>query len=130
MVDYSARLLSVFTILYVRSLELNYYLLQVCTLKLHLTYLPHLLCPGNHHFTLFLQVWLFRLNINDTVVYLSSSVLFHLAHYKWQDVLLFHGWITLYYNIYIYMYTYLLYLHLLYIHLLTSIKLISISWLL
>lgn len=123
--DYSTRLLSVFSILYVRSLELNYYLLQVCTLKLHLSYLPHLLCPGNHHFTLFLQVRLFRLNINDTVVYLSSSVLFHLAHYKWQDVLLFHGWITFYYHIYIYVYTYQLY-----IYLLTSTKLISISWLL
>ena len=45
---YNMIVLSIFTILYIRSLRLIYYLLQICTLKQHLSHCPSP-TAGKHH---------------------------------------------------------------------------------
>ena len=78
--DYNTILLSIFTILCIRSLRHNYYSLQVCVLE-------HLSNPSTHHalitiilLTIFMSLAFESPHISDIIkYYLSLSDLYHLA---------------------------------------------------
>lgn len=99
-------MLFVFTVVYIRSVGLVYYSLQVCTFKQYLAYHRN---PQPLVITMlwFLPIWLFQILHMIDIIYIcfSLSSLPHLVLWSQgptmlaqeQDVFLSHGWIIFHY---------------------------------